>query len=98
MADDLRVVNKSFIKFGDSVQKAGASIHKQAVMADELVNSVTTHVAEAQQAFPTLHTDILSGLDAANNMMDSANKIASYKIDVPAASKNIGNMDGLRNT
>ncbi|PFJ24653.1 hypothetical protein COI92_23610 [Bacillus anthracis] len=98
MADDLRVVNKSFIKFGDSVQKAGASIHKQAVMADELVNSVTTHVAEAQQAFPTLHTDILSGLDAANNMMDSANKIASYKIDVSAASKNIGNMDGLRNT
>ncbi|MDA2157732.1 S-layer homology domain-containing protein [Bacillus cereus group sp. Bc253] len=98
MADDLRVVNKSFIKFGDSVQKAGASLHKQAVMADGLINSVSTHVAEAQQAFPTIHTDIMSGLNAANNMMDSANKIASYKIDVPAASKNIGNMDGLRNT
>ncbi|MFB6732549.1 S-layer homology domain-containing protein, partial [Bacillus mobilis] len=98
MASDLRVVNQSFLKFGDSVQKAGASLHKQAVMADGLINSVTTHVAEAQQAFPTIHTDIMSGLDAANNMMDSANKIASYKIDVPAASKNLGNMDGLRNT
>ncbi|MDA2323988.1 S-layer homology domain-containing protein [Bacillus albus] len=98
MASDLRVVNQSFLKFGDSVQKAGASLHKQAVMADGLINSVSTHVAEAQQAFPTIHTDIMSGLDAANNMMDSANKIASYKIDVPAASKNIGNMDGLRNT
>ncbi|MBE7121647.1 S-layer homology domain-containing protein [Bacillus cereus] len=93
MASDLRVVNQSFLKFGDSVQKAGASLHKQAVMADELINSVSTHVAEAQQTFPTLHTDIMSGLDAANNIMDSANKIASYKIDVPAASKNIGNID-----
>ncbi|MGX5528950.1 S-layer homology domain-containing protein [Bacillus toyonensis] len=93
MASDLRVVNQSFHKFGDSVQKAGASLHKQAVMADGLINSVSTHVAEAQQAFPTLHTDIMSGLDAANNMMDSANKIASYKIDVPAASQNIGNID-----
>ncbi|SCM12158.1 S-layer y domain ribonuclease [Bacillus wiedmannii] len=62
-------------------------------MADGLINSVSTHVAEAQQAFPTIHTDIMSGLDAANNIMDSANKIASYKIDVPAASKNIGNID-----
>lgn len=93
MASDLRVVNQSFVKFGNSVQKAGASLHKQAVMADQLVNSVSTHVAEAQQAFPTLHTDIMSGLDAANNIMDSANKIASYKIDVPAASKNIGNIE-----
>ncbi|MFE6708185.1 ribonuclease domain-containing protein [Bacillus thuringiensis] len=93
MASDLRVVNQSFHKFGDSVQKAGASLHKQAIMADGLINSVSTHVAEAQQAFPTLHTNILSGLDAANNMMDSANKIASYKIDVPAASQNIGNID-----
>ncbi|PEO56664.1 S-layer homology domain-containing protein [Bacillus wiedmannii] len=93
MASDLRVVNQSFHKFGDSVQKAGASLHKQAVMADGLINGVSTHVAEAQQAFPTLHTDIMSGLDAANNMMDSANKIASYKIDVPAASQNIGNID-----
>lgn len=93
MASDLRVVNQSFHKFGDSVQKAGASLHKQAVMADGLINSVSTHVAEAQQAFPTLHTDIMSGLDAANNIMDSTNKIASYKIDVPAASKNIGNID-----
>ncbi|PHG74837.1 S-layer homology domain-containing protein [Bacillus wiedmannii] len=93
MASDLRVVNQSFLKFGDSVQKAGASLHKQAVMADELINSVSTHVAEAQQTFPTLHTDIMSGLDAANNIMDSANKIASYKIDVPAASKNIGNIE-----
>ncbi|PER84388.1 S-layer homology domain-containing protein [Bacillus cereus] len=97
MADDLRVVNKSFIKFGDSVQKAGASLHKQAVMADGLINSVSTHVAEAQQAFPTLHTDILSGLDAANNIMDSANKISGYKIDTSNAVKNVGNMDGLTN-
>ncbi|PFI75775.1 hypothetical protein COI83_29825 [Bacillus cereus] len=93
MASDLRVVNQSFHKLGDSVQKAGASLHKQAIMADGLINSVSTHVAEAQQAFPTLHTDIMSGLDAANNIMDSTNKIASYKIDVPAASQNIGNID-----
>ncbi|MGG0724717.1 hypothetical protein ACU80K_10950 [Bacillus mycoides] len=39
MASDLRVVNQSFLKFGDSVQKAGASLHKQAVMADGLINS-----------------------------------------------------------
>lgn len=95
MASDLRVVNQSFHKFGDSVQKAGASLHKQAVMADGLINSVSTHVAEAQQAFPTIHTDIMSGLDAANNMMDSANKISGYKIDTSNVVKNVGNMDGL---
>ncbi|GAB6553499.1 hypothetical protein bcgnr5401_11020 [Bacillus cereus] len=95
MASDLRVVNQSFLKFGDSVQKAGASLHKQAVMADGLINSVSTHVAEAQQAFPTIHTDIMSGLDAANNMMDSANKISGYKIDTSNVVKNVGNMDGL---
>ncbi|MEC2865725.1 hypothetical protein [Bacillus thuringiensis] len=60
-----------------------------------LINSVSTHVAEAQQAFPTLHTDIMSGLDAANNMMDSANKISGYKIDTSNVVKNVGNMDGL---
>lgn len=95
MASDLRVVNQSFLKFGDSVQKAGASLHRQAVMADGLINSVSTHVAEAQQAFPTIHTDIMSGLDAANNMMDSANKISGYKIDTSNVVKNVGNMDGL---
>ncbi|HFJ9457285.1 hypothetical protein [Bacillus cereus] len=95
MASDLHVVNQSFLKFGDSVQKAGASLHKQAIMADGLINSVSTHVAEAQQAFPTIHTDIMSGLDAANNMMDSANKISGYKIDTSNVVKNVGNMDGL---
>ncbi|WP_255289268.1 MULTISPECIES: hypothetical protein [Bacillus cereus group] len=95
MASDLRVVNQSFLKFGDSIQKAGASLHKQAVMADGLINSVSTHVVEAQQAFPTIHTDIMSGLDAANNMMDSANKISGYKIDTSNVVKNVGNMDGL---
>ncbi|WP_257149551.1 hypothetical protein [Bacillus cereus] len=95
MASDLHVVNQSFLKFGDSVQKAGASLHKQAIMADGLINSVSTHVAEAQQAFPTIHTDIMSGLDAANNMMDSANKISGYKIDMSNVVKNVGNMDGL---
>ncbi|EOO19758.1 pre-toxin TG domain-containing protein [Bacillus cereus] len=78
-----------------TIQKAGASLHKQAVMADGLINSVSTHVAEAQQAFPTLHTDIMSGLDAANNIMDSANKISGYKIDTSNIAKNVGNMDGL---
>ncbi|MFE4760655.1 hypothetical protein [Bacillus mycoides] len=78
-----------------TIQKAGASLHRQAVMADGLINSVSTHVAEAQQAFPTLHTDIMSGLDAANNIMDSANKISGYKIDASNIAKNVGNMDGL---
>ncbi|HGH7173718.1 TPA: hypothetical protein ACJMKJ_001219 [Bacillus wiedmannii] len=78
-----------------TIQKAGVSLHKQAVMADGLINSVSTHVAEAQQAFPTLHTDIMSGLDAANNIMDSANKISGYKIDTSNIAKNVGNMDGL---
>ncbi|MGU3370289.1 hypothetical protein [Bacillus mycoides] len=64
-------------------------------MADGLINSVSTHVAEAQQAFPTLHTDIMSGLDAANNIMDSANKISGYKIDTSNIAENVGNMDGL---
>jgi hypothetical protein len=62
-----------------TIQKAGASLHKQAVMADGLINSVSTHVAEAQQAFPTLHTDIMSGLDAANNIMDSAIRFQAIK-------------------
>lgn len=93
MANDLRDVNQKFLKFENSLMRAGDSLHKQAVMADGLINSVSTHVAEAQQAFPTIHTDIMSGLDAANNIMDSANNIANYKIDVPAASKNIGNID-----
>lgn len=97
MANDLRDVNQKFLKFENSLMRAGDSLHKQAVMADELINSVSTHVAEAQQAFPTIHTDIMSGLDAANNMMDSANKISGYKIDTSNVVKNVGNMDGLTN-
>ncbi|MDZ5610659.1 pre-toxin TG domain-containing protein, partial [Bacillus pseudomycoides] len=93
MASDLHKVNKSIAKFADSVETAGAALHKQAVMADELYKSVSTHITQAQQAFPTLHTDIMTGLDAANTFMDSANKIASHKVDVSAAAKNIGNVD-----
>ena len=33
------------------------------------------------------------GIDLANIFMDSANKIASHKIDIPAAARNIGNID-----
>ncbi|WP_255290152.1 hypothetical protein [Bacillus cereus] len=37
----------------------------------------------------------MSGLEATNNMMDSANKISGYKIDTSNVVKNVGNMDGL---
>ncbi|WP_255288078.1 hypothetical protein [Bacillus pseudomycoides] len=98
MAKDLHTFNKSVNKFANSVEVAAASLHKQALMAEDLTRSVSTHIKEAQQAFPTLHTDIMSGIDATNNLLDTANKIAIYKIDIPAASKKMGNMDGLANT
>ncbi|PED69607.1 pre-toxin TG domain-containing protein [Bacillus pseudomycoides] len=93
MASDLHTFNKSVAKFADSVETAGAAIHKTAVQADELYKSVSTHLVEAQQAFPDIHTDIMSGLDAANNIMGSVNKLASHKVDFPAAARNIGNID-----
>lgn len=33
------------------------------------------------------------GIDLANTFMDSANRIASHKIDIPAAAINVGNID-----
>ncbi|XAX09460.1 hypothetical protein ABDZ24_28715 (plasmid) [Bacillus paramobilis] len=87
MAKDLHTFNKSVDKFAKSVDTAVKSLHKQALMAEDLTRSVSTHIKEAQQAFPTLHTDIMSGIDATNNLLGTANKIASYKIDIPAAAK-----------
>ncbi|WP_053446197.1 colicin E3/pyocin S6 family cytotoxin [Bacillus toyonensis] len=98
MAKDLHTFNKSVDKFANSVDVAAKSLHKQALMAEDLTRSVSTHIKEAQQAFPTLHTDIMSGIDATNNLLGTANKIASYKIDIPAAAQKIGNMDGLKDT
>ncbi|OFD02360.1 MULTISPECIES: colicin E3/pyocin S6 family cytotoxin [Bacillus cereus group] len=98
MAKDLHTFNKSVDKFANSVDVAAKSLHKQALMAEDLTRSVSTHIKEAQQAFPTLHTDIMSGIDATNNLLGTANKIASYKIDIPAAAQKMGNMDGLKDT
>ncbi|OSX97144.1 hypothetical protein BTJ44_00630 [Bacillus mycoides] len=42
---------------------------------------------------PGFFTDFNMGIDLANTFMDSANKIASHKIDIPAAARNIGNID-----
>lgn len=42
-------------------------------MAEDLTRSVSSHIKEAQQAFSTLHTDIMSGIDATNNLLDTAN-------------------------
>lgn len=98
MAKDLHTFNKSVDKFAKSVDTAAKSLHKQALMAEDLTRSVSTHIKEAQQAFPTLHTDIMSGIDATNNLLGTANKIASYKIDIPAAAQKMGNMDGLKDT
>ncbi|PFZ89001.1 S-layer homology domain-containing protein [Bacillus wiedmannii] len=97
MAKDLHTFNKSVDKFAKSVDTAAKSLHKQALMAEDLTRSVSTHIKEAQQAFPTLHTDIMSGIDATNHLLDSANKIAGYKIDTSNVAKNVGNMDGLTN-
>ncbi|WP_240523045.1 colicin E3/pyocin S6 family cytotoxin [Bacillus toyonensis] len=98
MAKDLHTFNKSVDKFANSVDVAAKSLHKQSLMAEDLTRSVSTHIKEAQQAFPTLHTDIMSGIDATNNLLGTANKIASYKIDIPAAAQKMGNMDGLKDT
>ncbi|WP_410989783.1 S-layer homology domain-containing protein [Bacillus cereus] len=95
MAKDLHTFNKSVDKFAKSVDTAAKSLHKQALMVEDLTRSVSTHIKEAQQAFPTLHTDIMSGIDATNHLLDSANKIAGYKIDTSNVAKNVGNMDGL---
>ncbi|PFJ14640.1 S-layer protein [Bacillus cereus] len=97
MAKDLHTFNKSVDKFANSVDVAAKSLHKQALMAEDLTRSVSTHIKEAQQAFPTLHTDIMSGIDATNHLLDAANKIAGYKIDTSNVAKNVGNMDGLTN-
>ncbi|CKF95299.1 Uncharacterised protein [Streptococcus pneumoniae] len=97
MAKDLHTFNKSVDKFAKSVDTAAKSLHKQALMVEDLTRSVSTHIKEAQQAFPTLHTDIMSGIDATNHLLDSANKIAGYKIDTSNIAKNVGNMDGLTN-
>ncbi|MDH2892678.1 pre-toxin TG domain-containing protein [Bacillus cytotoxicus] len=54
-------------------------------------------MVEAQKPFSTTYTDMMSGLDVANNIMGAANKLASHKVDIPAATRNIGNID-LRNS
>ncbi len=42
---------------------------------------------------PGFFTDFNMGIDLANTFMDSANKIASHKVDVSAAAINVGNID-----
>ncbi|MGR5986032.1 hypothetical protein ACUC2M_19785 [Bacillus cytotoxicus] len=40
-------------------------------------------MVEAQKPFSTTYTDMMSGLDVANNIMGVANKLASHKVDIP---------------
>ncbi|MEH7052604.1 S-layer protein [Bacillus pseudomycoides] len=90
---DLGKVAESSIRLKKSVEVAKPKMEELARKTQETVPVIAGHLQTLQEKVPGFYTDVNTGLDFANAFMDSANKIASHKVDIPAAARNIGNID-----
>ncbi|PEE02623.1 S-layer protein, partial [Bacillus pseudomycoides] len=80
-------------KFQHSLDELNKKMVPLTKETKEFMNQLHQHYGEIEKKAPGIFSDINDGLDSANNLMNTANKYASYKIDIPAAARNVGNID-----
>ncbi|WP_179877681.1 hypothetical protein [Bacillus pseudomycoides] len=76
-----------------SIEEAKPKMEELARKTQETVPVIAGHLQTFQEKVPGFYTDVNTGLDIGNAFMDSMNRIASHKVDIPAAARNIGNID-----
>ncbi|WP_303745107.1 ribonuclease domain-containing protein, partial [Bacillus pseudomycoides] len=90
---DLGKIAGDSIRLKKSIEVAKPKMEELAQKTRETVPVIAGNLQTLQKKVPGFYTDVNMGLDLANTFMDSANKLASHKIDIPAAARNIGNID-----
>ncbi|WP_367899936.1 S-layer protein, partial [Bacillus pseudomycoides] len=90
---DLGKIAEDSIRLKKSIEVAKPKMEELAQKTRETVPVIAGNLQTLQEKVPGFYTDVNMGLDLANTFMDSANKLASHKVDIPAAARNIGNID-----
>ncbi|PEM85170.1 S-layer protein [Bacillus wiedmannii] len=90
---DLGPVVNSSIRLKHSVDEAKPQLEELVQVTRKNAPIIAQDLQALDAKVPGFYTDFNMGIDLANIFMDSANKIASHKVDVSAAAKNIGNID-----
>ncbi|MGG0516193.1 S-layer protein [Bacillus pseudomycoides] len=91
--EDLGKIAENGIRWKKSIEEAKPKMEELARKTQETVPIIAGHLQTFQEKVPGFYTDVNTGLDIGNAFMDSANRIASHKVDIPAAARNIGNID-----
>ncbi|EJR95159.1 S-layer protein (plasmid) [Bacillus mycoides] len=90
---DLGPVVNSSINLKHSIDEAKPGMEELVQVTRENAPIIAKDLQALDAKVPGFFTDFNMGIDLANIFMDSANKIASHKIDIPAAAINVGNID-----
>ncbi|PEQ53070.1 S-layer protein [Bacillus cereus] len=90
---DLGPVVNSSIRLKHSVDEAKPQLEELVQVTRKNAPIIAQDLQALDAKVPGFYTDFNMGIDLANIFMDSANKIASHKVDVSAAARNIGNID-----
>ncbi|PFR51041.1 pre-toxin TG domain-containing protein [Bacillus cereus] len=90
---DLGPVVNSSIRLKHSIEEAKPGMEELVQVTRKNVPVIAQDLQALDTKVPGFFTDFNMGIDLANIFMDSANKIASHKVDVSAAARNIGNID-----
>ncbi|MGW6193182.1 S-layer homology domain-containing protein [Bacillus cereus] len=90
---DLGPVVNSSIRLKHSVDEAKPQLEELVQVTRKNAPIIAKDLQALDAKVPGFFTDFNMGIDLANTFMDSANRIASHKIDIPAAARNIGNID-----
>ncbi|MDA1898362.1 pre-toxin TG domain-containing protein, partial [Bacillus cereus group sp. BcHK28] len=90
---DLGPVVNSSIRLKHSIEEAKPGMEELVQVTRKNVPVIAQDLQVLDEKIPGFFTDFNMGIDLANIFMDSANKIASHKVDVSAAARNIGNID-----
>lgn len=90
---DLGPVVNSTIRLKHSIDKAKPAMEELVQVTRKNAPIIAKDLQALDAKVPGFFTDFNMGIDLANTFMDSANRLASHKIDIPAAARNIGNID-----
>ncbi|WP_431831838.1 ribonuclease domain-containing protein [Bacillus paranthracis] len=90
---DLGPVVNSSIRLKHSIDEAKPGMEELVQVTRKNVPVIAQDLQALDAKVPGFFTDFNMGIDLANTFMDSANKIASHKINIPAATINVGNID-----
>lgn len=87
---DLGPVVNSSIRLKHSIDEAKPGMEELVQVTRKNVPVIAQDLQALDAKVPGFFTDFNMGIDLANTFMDSANKIASHKINIPAATINVG--------